>query len=459
MLKTVMAMTIAGVTAMAALGLEAGAAPAPGSAGQGPQVSRFTLANGLDVVVIPDRRAPVVTHMIWYRVGAADEPEGKSGIAHFLEHLMFKGTAKHPAGEFSKVVAEIGGQENAFTSQDYTAYFQRVAREHLRTVMAFEADRMTGLVLTDEVVAPERDVVLEERRMRVDSDPAAQLSETLGATLYLHHPYGTPIIGWKSEIEKLNREDALAFYRRFYTPQNAILVVAGDIDPDEVKRLAEETYGKVAPNGEAVTGPRERVREPEPLAARRVTLADEKVRQPTLQRSYLAPSYRMAAPGEAEALDVLAQVIGSPTTGVLHRKLVLDRKLAVSVGAWYGGTAWDQTRFGIYAVPREGTSLDQLDRAIDEVIAEVVTSGVPERDVERAKSRLIAEAIYDRDSQSTLARVFGVALTTGLSIDDVTQWPSRIEKVTADDVRQAAARWLEKRRSATGFLEPAARAN
>src|SRR5690606_14092666 len=206
-------------------------------------VSHFTLKNGLEVVVIPDRRTPVVTHMIWYRVGSADEEPGKFGLAHFLEHLMFKSTDKNPSGLFSNAIVEISGQENAFTSQDYTAYFRRVAREHLPTVMHFEADRMTGLVLTDENVLPERDVVLEERRSRTDSDPGAQLSEAAQAALYVNHPYGNPIIGWEHEIRQLNRQDALDFYRAHYAPNNAILIVAGDVGADEVRALAEKTYG------------------------------------------------------------------------------------------------------------------------------------------------------------------------------------------------------------------------
>src|SRR3954467_15502942 len=256
--------------------------------GGGPVVSSFTLDNGLEVVVIPDRRVPVVTHMVWYRNGSADDPLGQSGIAHFLEHLMFKGTKAHPAGEFSRVVSALGGQENAFTSFDYTAYFQRVAREHLETMMAFEADRMTGLVLDEAVVAPERDVVLEERRMRVETDPSAQLSEAMAASLFVHHPYGIPIIGWMHEIEELNREHALDYYKRFYTPENAILVVAGDVTPDAVRRLAEGTYGRVTPQGARPV--RLRAREPEPKALRRLSVADPKVEQPTLQRLYLTPS-------------------------------------------------------------------------------------------------------------------------------------------------------------------------
>src|SRR5215210_3219273 len=244
--------------------LRADAASFGRTEGSGPNLSSFTLDNGLDVVVIPDHRVPVVTHMIWYRNGSADDPIGQSGIAHFLEHLMFKGTEKHPAGEFSKVVSGLGGQENAFTSFDYTAYFQRVARENLKVMMEFEADRMTNLLLDEAVIAPERDVVLEERRMRVETDPSAQLSEAMAASLFVHHPYGIPIIGWMHEIETLNRDNALDYYRRFYTPENGILVVAGDVKEDEVRRLAEGTYGRVTPQGARPV--RLRAREPEPKA-------------------------------------------------------------------------------------------------------------------------------------------------------------------------------------------------
>ena len=205
----------------------------------------FTLANGLELVVIPDHRAPVVTHMIWYKVGAADETPGKSGLAHFLEHLMFKGTAKNPAGQFSQVVARIGGQENAFTSNDYTGYYQRVPSEQLKTVMEFEADRMTGLQLTDDVVLPERNVILEEQNQRIGNNPRARLGEQIDAALYLNNPYGKPVIGWRHEMEELSRDDAIGFYRRFYAPNNAVVVIAGDVDPAKALALAEETYGKV----------------------------------------------------------------------------------------------------------------------------------------------------------------------------------------------------------------------
>jgi zinc protease len=284
------------------------------------QVTQFALANGMTVVVIPDRRTPVVTHMIWYRVGAADEPAGKSGIAHFLEHLMFKGTAKNPAGRFSQRLAAIGGQENAFTSNDYTGYFQRTAREHLGELMDFEADRMTGLVLSDEIIKSERDVILEERNQRIENEPGARLSEQVSAAQYLNHPYHKPIIGWRHEMETLNREDALTFYRRFYAPQNAVLVVAGDVTPDEVRTLAEKTYGQIHRIG--VAEARQRPQEPPQIAERRVIFADPRVTQPSFQRSYLVPSHATAKGGEDHALDLMAHILGGGSNSRLYRALV-----------------------------------------------------------------------------------------------------------------------------------------
>ena len=417
----------------------------------GPAITQAKLGNGLEIVVIEDHRAPVVTHMVWYRNGSADDPPGKSGIAHFLEHLMFKGTKSHPQGKFSELIADVGGQENAFTSNDYTAYFQRVAKEHLSVCMDYEADRMKNLVLTDEVVSPERDVVLEERRMRTDSDPSEQLGEALQAALFTQHPYGRPIIGWSHEIESLDRADALAYYDRFYTPENAILVVAGDVDAAEVIRLAEKYYGPIAARG--APPKRFRPHEPEPRAHRLVTLADEKVEQPMHQSIFLVPSYRSAAPGEAEALEVLAHVLGGGHTSLLFKTLVMEDKIAVTAGAHYQGTSVDDTRFYVFAVPAPGVSLERLDAAIDAVIADAA-HGVQAADVRRAKTRLVADAIYAQDNQATLARWYGASLAADLRLEDVAQWPERIEAVSAADV-QKATRWLDKRRSVTGFLLPA----
>ncbi len=426
------------------------AATVAARAAGGPDISDFKLANGLEVVVIPDHRAPVVTHMIWYKVGAADETPGKSGLAHFLEHLMFKGTAKNPGSAFSQAVSESGGQENAFTASDYTGFFQRVPREHLKEVMAFEADRMTGLVLTDDVVKPELNVVLEEQNMRIANNPGARLDQQMDAALYLNHPYGRPVIGWRHEIEKLDRDDALAFYRRFYTPNNAIVVVAGDVTADTVKADAEDSYGKVADRAD--NNPRQRPMEPEQEAPRTVTLADPRVEQPSVNRDYLVPSETSAKPGESEALEVLAHVLGSGDDCRLYRTLVVDKGIALNAGAFYDGTALDYGKVGLYGSPKPGVALRDVEAGIDAVLADVIDHGITADELDRAKTRLIADAVYAQDNQAALARWYGAALATGETVDMVRSWPDRIRAVTADAVQQAARTWLDRRRSVTGYL-------
>ncbi|WP_436642864.1 M16 family metallopeptidase [Microbaculum sp. FT89] len=423
---------------------------APAGAASADAVTTFELDNGLKVVVIEDHRTPVVTHMVWYKVGASDEPPTKSGIAHFLEHLMFKGTEAHPAGEFSKVVADIGGQENAFTSSDYTAYFQKVAKDHLGLMMEYEADRMTGLVLAPEDVTSELQVVLEERSSRTDNDPSAQLGEELDATLYMSHPYSRPIIGWKHEVEALTRDDALNFYKRYYTPNNAILVVAGDVTPDEVRALAEETYGKVARRAEP--GERLRPREPEPRAARTVSMSSPRVQQESVRIAWLAPSYRTAEPGEAEALDVLAGILGGGANSRLYKALVVNGGEAAAAGGFYQGSALDDSRFMVYGVPKPDVDLDTLAQAADGVIADLVAGGVTEAELSRVKNALIAESVYAQDSQSSLARIYGTALTTGGTVADIAAWPDKVRAVTADQVVDVARKYLTPERSVTAYL-------
>ena len=413
------------------------------------------LPNGLDIVVIPDHRAPVVTHMVWYRNGSADDPLGKSGIAHFLEHLMFKGTDKSPAGKFSELVSDLGGQENAFTSNDFTAYFQRIPKEHLAVCMEYEADRMKNLVLTDDVVTPERNVVLEERRMRTDSDPGEILDEAMQAAVYTSHPYGKPVIGWEHEIETLDRTDAFDYYQRFYTPENAILIVAGDVEAEPTIALAERIYGPVPPFGTAPQ--RHRPREPRPTTQRKVSLADEKVEQPRFQRMHLVPSYRTGKPGEAEALEVFAYLLGGGQTSVLFKRLVMQERIAVAAGAHYIGTALDETRFFIYAIPAPGVTLDKLDAEIEKIMLQIRAVGFDAADMERAKTRLVAEAIYARDSQTLLANWYGASLATGLTLNDITEWPDRIEAVTDADIAGVLS-YLDAKLGVSGYLlqaEPA----
>jgi zinc protease len=417
---------------------------------RGPEVADFTLANGLELVVIPDHRAPVVTHMIWYKVGAADETPGKSGLAHFLEHLMFKGTAKNPTGKFSQVVARIGGQENAFTSQDYTGYYQRVPSDQLKTVMEFEADRMTGLQLTDDVVLPERNVILEEQNQRIGNNPRARLGEQIDAALYLNNPYGKPVIGWRHEMEELSRDDAIGFYRRFYAPNNAVVVIAGDVDPPKARALVEETYGKVPRHNNLP--PRIRAQEPPPVAARSLTLADARAEIPTLQREYLVPSFATSKRGESMALEVLAHILGSGSNSRLYRGLVVDKQVAVAANAWYDASTLDLSKFAIGGSPRPGVTLTQLEAETDAIVVEVIAKGVTAEELERAKTRLIADAVYALDNQASMARWYGTAMTTGASVNDVKNWPDRIRAVTAEQVQDAARQWLDKRRSVTGYL-------
>ena len=418
------------------------------AASSGPPAT-FKLGNGMQVVVIEDHRAPVVTHMVWYRCGAADETRGHSGIAHFLEHLMFKGTDKVASGDFSKIVARQGGQDNAFTTHDETVYWQRVARDRLSLVMGLEADRMAHLKLIDKVVLPERDVILEERRMRVDNSPAALLGEQMAAELYLNHPYGIPVIGWFHEMQKLTRADAEAWYGGHYGPNNAILIVAGDVTAAEVKTLAEKYYGPVAARP---VPPRWRPDEPPPIAARRVTLVDARATQSYFSRDYLAPTYRTAKGREAYALAVGAEILGGDATSRLYRTLLEDKKLAAEASASYSGDDYDNSTFSVNLTPRSGVSLAALEVAGDKVIADLLKTGPTEEEMKRAISRLRAAAIYARDNQNTMAQIYGFGLINGESIDEIFKWPDVIATVKADEVTAALRDVLKPERSVTGLL-------
>jgi zinc protease len=411
----------------------------------------FTLSNGMQVVVVTNRRAPVVSHHVWYKVGSADSPIGKSGLAHFLEHLMFKGTKTLGPGEFSRIVARNGGNENAFTGQDYTGYFQTIAKDRLETVMRMEADRMTNLQLDPEQVRTERDVVLEERSMRVDNDPGSRLGELIDATQYLNSPYRLPVIGWRQEMASYTREDALAFYLSWYAPNNAVLIVAGDINAAELRPLAEKYYGVIPARPVPA---RDRLKEPPQGAAREVDLADPRVQQPALIRSYLAPSFSAGESKHGYPLEVLAEILGGTSTSRLYRSLVIGQKLATSAGAYYRGTALDLTTFRVYASPRPGVSLDQLETAMDAELARLKSEPITADEVGRATSRMVAEAVYARDSLSTAVRSFGAALATGRTVEDVEAWPERIGAVTPAEVNAAATYVLDPGRAVTGRLRP-----
>jgi zinc protease len=412
--------------------------------------TQFMLGNGMQVVLIEDHRAPVVHHMVWYRVGAADEAPGVSGVAHYLEHLMFKGTPNVPPGEFSKIVAREGGRDNAFTSSDYTGYFQTIARDRLELVMSMEADRMSQLAPREADAKPELQVVMEERLSRTDNNPGALFGEQLDAAQYLSHPYGRPVIGWPSEILRLTLDDAMAFYRTHYAPNNAILIVAGDVRPNDLKALAEKYYGLIPMRP---IPPRFRPQEPNQLAARRLSMSDARVAQPSMRRSYLAPSRSAGEKQHAVPLSVLAEILNAPT-GRLHNSLVKGDGPAVSAGAWYSSMSLDQGTFGFSASPKQGRKLDEVEAALDKVIADLLVNGVSEDEMRRARIGMRAETIYARDGLSGAARIFGAALTTGLTVEDVEAWPRLVDAVTREQVLAAARYVLDLRRSVTGHLLP-----
>jgi len=421
------------------------------------KASTFVLGNGMQVVVIPDHRVPVVTHMVWYRVGAADDPVGRSGLAHFLEHLMFKSTERRKTGEFTRVVNRLGGRHNALTSHDTTSYFQRVAKEHLKSVMELEADRMTGVRFIDEEVRTERDVVREERRSSVEANPISTLNEQMMAILYGNHTYGRPVLGFAHEIMTLSLDDARAFYARHYAPGNAILVIAGDITADELRPLAEATYGRV-PARPAVPA-RVRLVEPEPIAARTVRLEDRRAGAPLVLRFYHVPSHRSGMPEDTAALAVLAQILGGDDTSRLYRRLVVDKRIAAQSGADYQAAGMDWGRMALLALAGQDLAPAALEAEIDHVVAELRSGGVTAEEIERAKFAIEAARIFEADSQEKLARRYGEALTIGRTIAEIEGYPARVAAVTAADVKRVAEKYLVPARTVTGHLvRPAAAA-
>ncbi|MEM9318634.1 MAG: pitrilysin family protein [Pseudomonadota bacterium] len=414
------------------------------------EITEFTLENGMQAVVIEDHRSPAVVHMVWYRVGAADEPPGQSGIAHFLEHLMFKGTDDLEPGEFSSTVEANGGTDNAFTSWDYTGYIQRVAADRLGLLMEMEADRMRDLVLDPAIVATERSVILEERAQRTDSSPGALFQEQMRASLYLAHPYRIPIIGWRHEMETLTREMALDFYQRFYAPNNAVLIVAGDVEPDEVRALAEEHYGPIEPT--PGLGPRVRPSEPPQIADRRVIYEDPTVASPYVSIARLAPGREPSDQAEAAALTLLAEVLGGGQTSLLNRVLQTEEQTSLYTAAFYNGLNYDGGSFTLVNVPVPGRSLEEAEADLERMVARFLNEGIDPAQFERVKFLYAASEIYAADNSSGLARRYGVALTAGLDVADVADWPDVIAATTIDDVMSAAERLFSDSHTVTGYL-------
>jgi zinc protease len=413
-------------------------------------VTYFVLDNGMQVVVVEDHRAPVVQHMVWYKAGSADESKGESGVAHFLEHLLFKATDTMEAGELSATVAANGGRDNAFTSYDYTAYFQRVAADRLELMMKMESDRMVNIRLTEDDIATERDVIIEERNQRTENNPQALFNEQMGAAQYLNHRYGVPIIGWMHEMETLSLDDALSFYHAHYAPNDAILVVSGDVDPDNVRALAEKYYGVIPANPDLPE--RLRTIEPPQRAERRLIYRDDRVAQPFVSRSYLAPERDPGAQEQAAALTLLAEILGGGQTSFLTERLQFDSQVAVYTGAFYKGVSLDKTTFDLVVVPSAEVSLQEAEDAMDAALAAFLETGVDAAQLERIKMQLRAAQIYARDNVDSIANRYGQALTSGLAVEDEQAWPDILQAVTEADIMDAARSVFNLNASVTGWL-------
>lgn len=415
-------------------------------------LSEFTLANGLQVIVIEDHRAPVVLHAIGYRVGGADESPGKTGLAHFFEHLMFKGTTKYPQGSFDRLMDENGAERNAFTMRDVTVYHERSDVKLLELMMDLESDRMQNLVLTDPVFETERKVVQEERRQQTESSPFAVAGEKLDATLFKVHPYGRPVVGLPADVAALTRADALAFYRSHYMPGNAIVMVVGDVQPDEVRKLAERYYGPL--RNPEVTPPRTRPVEPKRASPERLELHDARINDPLFIRKYIVPARGDLKPREVAALDVLSVILGGNSESRFEKQLVVANREAAAADAQYNGQGFTYGIYQIYGVPTPGQDVLQLEKRMDSMLQDIVKNGVKAEELAWAKNSTLANYIYALDNPTGFAMMIGLAIAMGEDRKNIYSADTEISAVTLEDVRKAAALVFESQQHVTLVLRP-----
>ena len=408
------------------------------------------LENGLEIIVLENNRVPAIAHSIWYKVGSADEPNGKSGIAHFLEHLLFKGTDKLKPGEFSKTIARNGGKDNAFTSKNYTGYFQLIHKSKLELVMSLEANRMKNIKLVEKEFENEKTVVLEERYSRVDNNPSALLSEQINAALYMNHPYKRPVIGWEHEIKNLSLNDVMKFYEKFYAPNNAIIVICGDVNFDEVVRVAKKYFGSIKPSK---IDERSWTNEPTQHAPRGVVLKSKNTAIPVFKRYYLVPTYTKSKK-EALALEVFTEIFGDPLTGMLFEEFVKNKKLARSASAYYYSDGFGDTSFTISIVPKKEVTLDDIASHLDKYLHEIEKKIISSDELTKVKKRLVNETIFAQDSLYMGMRIFGSSLSTGYSLKDITDWPNDIQKVSINDLQNILLKTFDLNKSVTGYLLP-----
>ena len=410
----------------------------------------YILENGLEIVVLENNRVPAIAHSIWYKVGSADEPNGKSGIAHFLEHLMFKGTDKLKPGEFSQIVSINGGKENAFTSKNYTGYFQLIHKSKLELIMSLEADRMKNIKLIEKEFENEKTVVLEERYSRVDDNPSALLSEQINAALYMNHPYRKPIIGWEHEIKNLNLDDVMKFYEKYYAPNNAIIVICGDVNLDDAVKIAKKYFGPIKPSK---IEKRAWTDEPTQHAPRKITLNSKNTAIPVFQRHYLVPTYTKSKK-ESLTLEVFSEIFGNSSTGMLFDEFVKNKKLATSASAYYYPDGFGHTSFTISIIPKKNVGLEEIEIHLDEYLNKIKKKNFNKSELQKKKKRLVNNTIFAQDSLYMGMRIFGSSLTTGYSLKEITNWPNDIAKVSIDDLETYIPNIFNKKNSVTGYLLP-----
>ena len=427
------------------------------------EFEQFSLPNGMNVIVVPDHRAPVVIHSVWFRAGSGDEPafrDKKTGIAHMLEHLMFKGTDKIPPGEMSKIVARNGGQDNAFTSYDYTAYYQKVATDRLPTMMDMEADRMANLKLTDKEFQPERDVVLEERFMREESTPTSRFFEKLMFTHYEKHPYQNPIIGWREDIEGYTVQDAIDWYNTHYAPNNATMILVGDVTKKDIQPLVEKYYSDIKPQEKTDWANKEAWPTlPAFSAPKRLVKEDEEVKVPVFYRLYRAPAVFAGVAGgkaagikEALALTIMTEILGDHSTGRLYKALVEEQKIADAASAHYDASSRGESSIDIYIQPKPGVTLDKIEAAMEAEIKKLVDDGIPEDEMHRVSVAMKASAVYQQDDPFHVMYRLGRWLVAGGTPETFDDWLATLDTLTPEDVVNAAHTWLVESGSTTGLL-------
>jgi zinc protease len=416
--------------------------------------NEYSLGNGLKLVVKEDHRSPVVISQIWYKAGSIDELNGATGVAHVLEHMMFKGTKKVPGGEFSRRIAAAGGRENAFTSRDYTAYFQQLQKSRLPLAMELESDRMRNLVLTEDEFAKEIKVVMEERRLRTDDQPRALVHEKMTATAYQSHPYRRPVIGWMNDLENMNVSDAKEWYDRWYAPNNAVLVVVGDVNPKEVFVLAQKYYGQIKSRPLLPLDKRKPQTEPLQVGIKRITVKAP-ARLPYLAMGYHAPVLRNPATDwEPYALEMLAGVMDGNESARLNKELVRERRIASSAGAGYDSTARGPGMFYLDGTPSEGRTVADLEAALRGEVEKLVRDGVTEEELARVKAQVVAGHVFQLDSMAYQAMQIGQLESIGLSYRDVDTMLKKLQAVTAEQVRDVAKKYLKDDSLTVAILDP-----